>query len=130
VTSKPVKHSVAVIVRNGPLILSVRRPDDDDELPDVWGLPAGTIRGSETVADLIHRIGEQKLGVHLSPVRKLAEGIQERSLYRLEMELWEAQMTGTPVHPNWVWTDLSLLKAGQAKGSLCCDLALERDGGV
>ena len=36
----PVKHSVAVMIFNGDEVLSVRRPDDDDELPGVWGLQA------------------------------------------------------------------------------------------
>ena len=42
----PVKHSVAVMVVRGDEILVIRRPPDDDELPGVWGLPAGTIRGA------------------------------------------------------------------------------------
>ena len=29
-------------------VLAIRRPDDDDELPGVWGLPAGTYRSEES----------------------------------------------------------------------------------
>lgn len=126
--SKPVKHSVAVLIRNGRRVLAVRRPDDDDELPGIWGLPAGTLRGSEAVDDLIRRIGQQKLRVRLTPIRKLSAGFQERPGYRLEMELWEVEMTGTPQHPEWQWADLSLFESGQARGSLCCGLALGNSG--
>ena len=119
-----VKHSVAVLIRNGDQILAVRRPDDDDELPGIWGLPAGTIRGSETVADLIGRIGRDKLGVELTPIRRITSGAQDRPTYRLEMELWEVEMDGLPQQCQWQWAELEILRPGQAQGSLCCDLAL------
>jgi len=119
-----VKHSVAVLIRKGTQILALRRPDDDDELPGIWGLPAGTLRPSETVEDLIRRIGRDKLGVQLRGIRKINEGRQQRSHYQLEMQLWEAELTDTPSRGEWRWADLNLLEEGRAKGSLCCGLAL------
>ncbi len=124
--SKPVRESVAVIIFNGEQILLIRRPDDDDELPGIWGLPAGTSRDKETAEDIIVRIGRDKLGVKLAPVRMLASGTQNRPRYRLNMELWEASMEGTPRYPEWQWGPLDLLRTGAASGSLCCELALQR----
>jgi ADP-ribose pyrophosphatase YjhB (NUDIX family) len=121
--SLPVKRSVAVLIRSGNNFLSTRRADDDDELPGVWGLPAGSYRGSESLEDLIARIGRDKLGVLLFPVRRLAAGRQERERYVLEMELWEAEMSGSPRHPAWQWTTGKSLEAGESQGSLCCWLA-------
>jgi len=121
----PVKHSVAVMIFNGDKVLSVRRPDDDDELPGVWGLPAGTLRPSETIKDLIGRIGRDKLGVDLTLVRKVASGRQMRRLYLLQMELWEASMAGSPSHPNWRWGAIDSLRPGAEAGSLCCTLAIQ-----
>lgn len=126
IVSLPAKHSVAVLVRNGDRILAIRRPDDDDELPGIWGLPAGSFRDSETLEDLIHRIGLDKLGVSLSPIRKLADGAQDRERYRLEMELWEVEMEGAPGKAQWQWTALETLQQGSDQGSLCCRLALLR----
>jgi ADP-ribose pyrophosphatase YjhB (NUDIX family) len=123
---KPVKRSIAVLVRNGDRILAIRRSDDDDELAGIWGLPAGTFRSSETPEDLITRIGRDKLGVRLLPISVLSSGSQERSRYRLEMELWEAQMEGSPKYPEWRWATLDLLCPGAAAGSLCCELALRK----
>src|SRR3989475_12921614 len=127
----PVKHSVAVMIFNGDKVLSVRRPDDDDELPGVWGLPAGTLRPSETINDLIGRIGRDKLGVDLTLVCKVASGRQMRRLYLLQMELWEASMAGRPVsfkvfptpvalrgHPHSRWAALDSPRAGAAAGGL------------
>jgi len=124
--SKSIKHSIAVLIRRDDLILTVRRPDDDDELPGVRGLPAGSFRNSESVEDLIARIGQQKLGVVLTPVRKLAEGTQDRSAYRLQMELWEAAMEGTP-NREFQWSTEEVLLPGKDQGSLCCELALRLD---
>ena len=134
----PVKHSVAVMIFNGDKVLSVRRPDDDEELPGVWGLPAGTLRPSETIKDLIGRIGRDKLGVDLTLVRKVASGRQMRRLYLLQMELWEASMAGSPFslrlrptglalrgHPNWRWAAIDSLRPGAEAGSLCCTLAVQ-----
>lgn len=120
----PIKHSVAVMIRRGDEILSTRRPDDDDELPGIWGLPAGTARGSETTAEVISRIGHDKLGVKLIPIRRLASGAQNRSKYRLEMDLWEVSMEGVPTRGNWKWASMEVLRPGQEAGSLCCDLAI------
>jgi len=119
-----IKHSVAVLIRRGDEILSTRRPDNDDELPGIWGLPAGTARGEETTAEVISRIGHDKLGVKLTPLRRLALGAQNREKYRLEMELWEVSMEGQLRHPNWQWGSLELLKPGKEAGSLCCELAI------
>lgn len=88
-------------------------------------MPAGSYQGSETLEDLVRRIGRDKLGVALIPIRKLAQGLQTRERYRLEMELWEAEMAGEPQHPAWQWADAQILKPGELQGSLCCRLALE-----
>ena|SRR5438067_9246289 len=126
----PTKHSVAVLIAQGDQILAIRRSDNDDELPGIWGLPAGTCREGETVEEVIARIGYDKLHVRLTPIRKLLSGKQDRPAYRLEMELWEASMEGTPDYPEWTWTSPDLLGPGAAAGSLCCELAIKSKGRV
>jgi 8-oxo-dGTP diphosphatase len=126
----PVKHSIAIVIRNGDKVLSTRRADNDDELPGIWGLPAGTLREKETIEDLIARIGRDKLGVELTPVRKLGSGRQMRSQYLLEMDLWEASMKGTPTHPEWQWAEVDSFQAGADAGSLCCELAIQNKSRV
>ena len=123
--SRPLKKSVAILVRSGDRILSTRRSENDDELPGVWGLPAGSYRDSETLEDLVARIGSEKLSVALKPVRRLAQGRQERERYILDMELWEAEMSGEPRHPEWQWATAARLEPGELQGSLCCRLVLE-----
>ena len=123
--SLPIKRSVAVLIRSEEHILSTRRPDNDEELPGVWGLPAGSYRGTESLEELVRRIGQEKLGVLLIPIRKLAQGMQIRERYTLDMELWEAEMSGTPKHSAWRWAVAQTPHNGESQGSLCCRLALE-----
>jgi ADP-ribose pyrophosphatase YjhB (NUDIX family) len=120
-----VKHSVAVMISNGNQILATRRAENDDELPGIWGLPAGTCRDTETIEDVIRRIGRDRLGVKLTPIRMLAAGAQDRSAYRLKMELWEVSMDGAPNHAEWKWASMDVFVPGAAVGSLCCELALK-----
>ncbi len=120
---KPLKHSVAVAIFENNRVLSTRRPDDDDELPGIWGLPAGTLRQGESVEDVIVRIGRDKLGARLTPTRKLSEGRQERATYVLRMELWEALLDGDVKHLESRWGTLDQFQRGAEAGSLCCQLA-------
>jgi len=121
----PLKRSIALLIRNGDRILSVRRADDDDELPGVWGLPAGSFRESENLDDLVTRIGREKLGVVLQPIRILAHDQQQRAPYVLDMELWEAEIvSGSIAHPAWKWAAPAILLPGIGQGSLCCRLAV------
>ena len=122
--SKRIKQSVAALVRDGGSILTVRRPDNDDELAGIWGLPAGTYGPGETLELLVERIGRDKLGVDLRPLKVLARGSQNRANYCLEMALVEAAMVGIPHQGEWRWALPGVLKEGQGRGSLCCDLAL------
>ena len=125
---KRLKRSVAVLISEGSEFLVIRRPDNDDELPGIWGLPAGTLRDTETIQDVIRRIGEDKLGVTLTPIYRVATGLQDRAAYRLEMELWKVSMQGTPKYPEWRWAPLEWLRHGMECGSLCCKLAVESKG--
>lgn len=144
----PAKDSIALAVWNGAelgYLLLVCRPDDDAELPGLWGLPAATRRKGETETATIRRIGRQKLGVTLQPGPLLAEGRQPRPQYLLRMQLWAAQISGGQLDiaaPNsaavldeaedaavtryaaWRWGRPSELQPAAAQGSLCCQLLL------
>ena len=60
--SKPKKRSVALVVveEDDPSkVLLVWRPEDDEEFPGMWGLPAGSLRSNETYEEVARRIGTQ-----------------------------------------------------------------------
>lgn len=134
-----VKRSIALVIRGGEddaQWLLVRRPHDDEELPGVWGLPAGSHREGESAEALVGRIGRDKLGVRLESLGPLTEGEVDREGYRLEMRLYGARITGgrptaglgpadVTQYAAWGWNAPRALAEGAERGSLCCRLGLE-----
>ena len=135
-------HAIAVVITNpldDYLILTVRRPYDDVDLPGVWGLPATVIKPGESSHTAARRIGTLKLGGKMTLGIMLAEGAQERTTQRLIMSLYAATIDASlPKLPNprmnvdgvtyyigLKWAPIETLTVGAQRGSLCCQLALE-----
>jgi ADP-ribose pyrophosphatase YjhB (NUDIX family) len=136
--SRPQKESVAIVVRNPEkenAILTVLRPPTDEDLPNVWGLPAASLRPGESWETAIERLGLEKLGVQLRVGEELQRGATERRNYRMEMRLYEAFIEkGHPFVPQpddavtqyakWKWGNAEDLQPAAQRGSLCCKLYL------
>ena len=139
--ARPEKESVAVVIRNSQdpaSILTVLRPEDDEDLPNVWGLPAATLRPGEDWDSAIKRVGLEKLGVQLKVGKEIQSGSTERRDYRLQMRVYEAEiMRGTPFVPQpdnaftqyakWKWGNIDDLRPAAQRGSLCCRLFLKSE---
>ena len=111
-------------------LLLVRRPDDDDSLPGVWGLPAVSLGPGESEEDAVRRAGRDKLGVKVEPLRPVGrEG---------SMTDWQARVAaGEPAvpqqGPDTQYTDLrwgepAELVPAAREGSLCCRVLLRARG--
>lgn len=135
---KPLKRSVSLVIEGPEGVLLVRRPDDDDSLPGLWGLPAGSLGEDETEREALLRVGEAKLGVTIDPVRPIGEDEAERAEYRIVMRDWAATIVeGQPAVPQagdgtqyveWRWADpLELIAAARA-GSVCARVLLRALG--
>jgi ADP-ribose pyrophosphatase YjhB (NUDIX family) len=138
----PIKRSVALVIRSEldpTLVLAVLRPPDDEDLPDVWGLPAASLRSGESWLDAVRRAARDKLGIEVDPGALLNEGAQRRPSYSLEMRVYEASIrTGEPDvqqpaqratrYVAWKWAAADSLAPAAEKGSLCARLFLESDG--
>jgi ADP-ribose pyrophosphatase YjhB (NUDIX family) len=133
------KRSIALLIRrddDSDDVLLVQRPHDDEDLPDVWGLPAASRADGESAATAAIRAGRDKLGIDLEPGRVLNDGARDRAGYRLEMQLLAATIRGgtpavrippdgTTAYQAWRWGPMSALRAAAGRGSLCSILALE-----
>lgn len=132
-----VKRSIAVAVHDerGRLLV-VRRSDDDDSLPGVWGLPAATPYDGESDADTVARIGRQKLGVRLRLREPVGEDRAARADHVLHLHEYTAEViAGTPSAPQpdtsvsqyaacaYV-TDPAILRDAARQGSLCSRIYL------
>lgn len=136
---KPTKRAVAFAVHRGgdrETVLVVRRPEDDEDLPGHRGLPAASLRESESWEDAVLRTGPEKLGVELAVGPQMNEGRAERGEYVLHMRLYDARiMKGKPEVPqgaagvtqyaDWEWAPPEGLQEAADAGSLCSALYLE-----
>jgi ADP-ribose pyrophosphatase YjhB (NUDIX family) len=135
---RPVRCSVAAVVRRpDQSFLAVRRPLDDDHLPGVWGLPAVTLKAGELPEAALRRLGREKLGAEISPVRFVGILSADRGSYELILMDIEAEIaSGEPdVHAATTtatryvdqrWTaDVELLREAARKGSLCSRILID-----
>lgn len=135
---KPRRAVAAAVRRDDGLVLAVRRPDEPgEELPGVWGLPAVTLRPGEPPQEGVRRVGREKLGAELTPLRALAGGEQRRAGYTLHMTVYEASLAGEPHLPPRTpgatstlyealdWLPAASFREAADEGSLCCRLFLE-----
>jgi ADP-ribose pyrophosphatase YjhB (NUDIX family) len=135
---KPLKRSVALVIEGPRGVLLVRRPDDDESLAGLWGLPAATLAGDESEEDAVRRAGRDKLGVDVAPLRPLGEEAAERPGYRIAMRDWEVRIeSGEPAVPQpgggtqyveWRWGPPDELAPAAAAGSLCARVLLRERG--
>ena len=111
-------------------LLLVRRPDDDPDLPGVWGLPAVSLAPGESEEEAVRRAGRDKLGVEVEPVERV--GCEEA------MTDWEARIvSGRPAvpqpGPHTQYAELrfaepSELVPAARRGSLCSRVLLRARG--
>jgi 8-oxo-dGTP diphosphatase len=142
--SKPLKYTVAVVIKNNKNpeeFLLVRRPDDDPDLAGGWGFPAGSSIDGETPEMVAARVCQERLGCTATPTRLIGIMFQKRNSYDiflmdLELTLDEGQVAdiakADTVHTAYVdqkWsTDPMDLMPGARKGSCCSSIFLTDRG--
>jgi 8-oxo-dGTP diphosphatase len=135
------RYSVAMVLRAADgKFLAIKRADDDDSLPGVWGLPAASLREGESDADAVVRAGREKLGVEVKVLRRVGTDRIDRESYVLQLSDYEVSIvSGEPAVPQSDQTvsqyvdlrytkDLELLVPSARCGSLCSRIFLESEG--
>jgi 8-oxo-dGTP diphosphatase len=125
-----VKRSVSLVIEGPEGVLLVRRPDDDESLPGLWGLPAASLRTGESEHDAVRRAGRDKLGVEVVPLRPIGADAGMRD--------WAARIaSGEPSVPqpadgtqyvDWHWGKAEELAPAARAGSLCARALLRALG--
>jgi 8-oxo-dGTP diphosphatase len=131
------KTSVAIVIEDDQgQVLVVKRPDDDESLPGVWGLPAASLRHGETLEEAAVRAARDKLGVQADVLTYIGEASQNRgnrtnrlSEYRVKITAGEPSVPQNDVtitqYAEWRYTaDPSVLFEAARKGSLCSRIYL------
>jgi ADP-ribose pyrophosphatase YjhB (NUDIX family) len=135
---KPLKRSVSLVIEGPAGVLLVRRPEDDESLPGLWGLPAASLREGESEREALLRVGRDKLGVEVELLQPVGEEQADRRRHRIAMRDWRARiLAGEPAVPQagegtqyveWRWGDpVELTPAAQA-GSVCARVLLRALG--
>lgn len=140
---KRTNFSIAVVLLNPDNreeVLAVKRPADDDSLPNVWGFPATTVDKGELPEDVVKRIGREKLSTDIIPVSYIGIKRIEREDYELILMEIEASLKGKnpsvensktegTKYVDQQWTsDYDIFKEAAVKGSLCSRVFLESRG--
>jgi ADP-ribose pyrophosphatase YjhB (NUDIX family) len=120
------KRSISVVIEGPGGLLLVRRPDDDEDLPGVWGLPAVSLAEGESEEDGVRRAGREKLGVELRPLDRLG---REGTMTDWAAELVAGEPSVPQTGPNtqyaeWRWGEPSELVPAARQGSLCSRVLL------
>ena len=128
------KRSISLVVESPAGILLVRRPDDDESLPGVWGLPAVSLRDGESERDALLRAGRDKLGVEVEPVAPVGadegKGVAMRdwSVRIVEGEPEVPQPREGTQYVGLRWGKPSELAPAARAGSLCARVLLRSVG--
>lgn len=121
---------MSLVLEDGDRVLLVRRPDDDDDLPGVWGLPAATLAEDESEEDAVRRAGREKLGIEVRSLEALgSDGFMTD--FRAEIATGEpaVQRGGTGTQYAEVrWGRLAELVPAARDGSLCARVLLRARG--
>jgi ADP-ribose pyrophosphatase YjhB (NUDIX family) len=129
-----VKRSVSLVIEGPAGVLLVRRPDGDESLPGVWGLPAASLAPGESEREAVLRAGRDKLGLEVEPLHPV--GSEESN--SAAMRDWAVRIAaGEPSVPqpaggtqyvDWRWGDASELAPAARAGSLCARALLRSLG--
>lgn len=129
-TLKSRKRSVSLVIEGPGGLLLVRRPDDDESLPGVWGLPAVSLAPGESEEEAVRRAGREKLGVDVRAVRPVGE---EGSMRDWEAEIVSGEPSVPQPGPHTQYVGLRYGEPGELvpaarEGSLCCRVLLRARG--
>lgn len=114
-------------------LLVVRRSPNDRYFPNMWGLPAGTLRKHEGYEEAIQRTAKLSLNVEVEVLGERAAGSSDRGTHVVEMRLYEARIVaGIPTirdvnlggygYTEVRWGIPDILQSTRERGSLCCRL--------
>jgi len=142
--SKKVDYVVAIVLKEkgSDKFLEVKRPPEDTDLANNWGLPAATMKPGELPEDCAKRVCAEKLGCSAKPTRFIGLMFQKRNAYDLFLMDIEMELTGVVkpdinkaetentayVEQKWTTDPKELLPS--AKLGSCCSSIYLTDLGI
>jgi len=111
-------------------LLLVRRPDDDEDLPGVWGLPALSLEPGESEQHGVRRAGHDKLGVEVEPLERVG---RDRTMTDWKARIVSGEPAVPQAGPHTQYAELRFGKPSELVpaarlGSLCSRVLLRARG--
>lgn len=143
--AKQTKYTIAVVLKknkNSEEFLIVRRPAEDKDLADSWGLPAVTLTPGELPEEGAIRVCREKLGCEATPDRFLGIMFQNRNYYDIflmdiEMILGDDETadvtkanTENTAYSGQEWTKDPMMLMPSARAGSCCASIFLTDRGL
>jgi ADP-ribose pyrophosphatase YjhB (NUDIX family) len=139
---KKTKESISLVITDdNDNFLAVKRANDPtDDLANVWGFPAISLKEGETHLEGAIRVGKQKLGIDIELGEKIGDSTHDRDDYIIHLTDYKAKITkGVPTAPQGdisvsqyseckFSNDPTILFEAASKGSLCTQLYLQSIG--
>lgn len=121
---------MSLVIEGPEGLLLVRRPDDDRDLPGVWGLPAASLEGGESQEDAVRRSAREKLGVEVRVGQMIGE---ELTMTDWLVEIVAGEPSVPQAGPNTQyaelrWGEAADLAPAAQQGSLCSRVLLRARG--
>lgn len=131
---KPTKLAVAFYIEDDGKFTAVKRNDDDQSFPGVWGLPAGSLQNSEDFEAAVRRAAKTKLGIDVGSMRFEGEMEIEREKYFTRLREYRIiDFSGVPTLQNGneyyaelTWqSDPEIFREPAKQGALCSRIFLK-----
>lgn len=133
-----IKNAVFYVIKNPKNreeFLIVKKPENDEDLPNVWGLPSGSVKKTETFQEAAIRQAKNKLNIQVKIIGFVGRGNIERENFILHGEEFLCEITeGNPeinkeaegtIYDEWKWGTLADLQEAAQNGSLCSNILLK-----
>lgn len=142
--SNPARQFAIAVVLINPAdeseFLAVKRPPNAKTLPNVWGLPAVTVKSNESPEAATARLAKEKLNTQVEFLGCLGFDSMDRGEYELTLmdvvarlvgkqpSVWAATTKDTKyVQQQWT-NELTILKEAAIRGSVCSQVLLKSQG--
>ncbi len=94
------KVNVSTVIRQGDKFLLIKRADDEDVFPGLWGIPGGTVEPTDnTLEDALRRECLEEIGITVGNIKLVTNDIHDKGDKGAIYIVYEASYVSGEVKP-------------------------------
>lgn len=110
------KVNVSVVIRQDNSFLLIKRSDDEEVFPGLWGIPGGTVEPSDaTLEDALRRECLEEVGVSIENIRQITNDIHDKGEKGALYIVYEASYVSGDIKPLDGTADVQWLTIDQIR---------------